>query len=190
MILSDRQIMEAIRQGDIYIDPFYQDRLGSNSYDVTLSNILLYFDPKEDLNTGGIGALDAKLPPKMKRVDLNDYPNGYILRPGILYLGAINEYTETRNLVPWIDGRSSTGRLGISIHCTAGKGDNGFKGYFTLEIWCVVPVRIYNNIRIGQITYFTTGPADIPYDQKPSQNYSNQGPEPQPSKMWTSFSKK
>jgi dCTP deaminase len=63
------------------------------------------------------------------------------------------EYTETHNLVPMIEGRSSIGRLGLFVHVTAGFGDVGFKGYWTLEMFAVQPVRIYAGIPICQIFY-------------------------------------
>lgn len=67
------------------------------------------------------------------------------------------EYTETHKFVPMLEGRSSVGRLGISIHSTAGFGDIGFCGYWTLEISCVQPVRIYSGVDICQIYYHTVG---------------------------------
>ena len=79
--------------------------------------------------------------------------SGLVLVPGRLYIGSTVEYTETRNLVPCIDGKSSIGRLGINIHVTAGFGDVGFKGTWTLEITAVEPVRIYPNVRFCQISY-------------------------------------
>lgn len=52
-----------------------------------------------------------------------------------------------------IEGRSSIGRMGISIHTTAGFGDIGFEGYWTLEISVIKPVIIYPFIEICQIYY-------------------------------------
>ncbi len=52
-----------------------------------------------------------------------------------------------------LEGRSSVGRLGLFIHVTAGFGDVGFAGYWTLEIFCVQPIRIYPNVEICQIYY-------------------------------------
>ena len=78
---------------------------------------------------------------------------GYILIPGILYLGTTEEYTETYGFIPNIDGRSTTGRLGIEIHRTAGFGDNGFKGKWTLEITVTHPVIVYPGMEIGQLYY-------------------------------------
>ena len=78
---------------------------------------------------------------------------GLVLTPGKLYLGRTNEWTETYGLVPKLEGRSSIGRLGLFIHVTAGYGDVGFRGYWTLEIVAVEPIRIYPNMQIGQLSY-------------------------------------
>ena len=52
-----------------------------------------------------------------------------------------------------IEGRSSVGRLGLFVHVTAGFGDVGFCGYWTLEMFAVQPVRIYAGVPICQIFY-------------------------------------
>ena len=78
---------------------------------------------------------------------------GLLLESSKLYLGRTVEYTETHNLIPMLEGRSSVGRLGLFVHVTAGFGDVGFKGYWTLEIFCVQPIKIYPNIEICQIFY-------------------------------------
>jgi dCTP deaminase len=80
---------------------------------------------------------------------------GLTLAPHRLYLGRTVEYTETRNLVPMLEGRSSIGRLGVFVHVTAGFGDVGFKGFWTLEIFCIQPVRIYAGVEVCQIYYHT-----------------------------------
>ncbi len=77
------------------------------------------------------------------------------LLPGKLYLGRTVEYTKTNCYVPMLEGRSSIGRLGLFIHVTAGFGDVGFEGYWTLEIQCVQPIIIYPFIKICQIFYHT-----------------------------------
>jgi dCTP deaminase len=68
-------------------------------------------------------------------------------------LGRTVERTETHNLVPMIEGRSSVGRLGLFVHVTAGFGDVGFCGYWTLEMFAVQAVRIYPGVPICQIFY-------------------------------------
>ena len=81
--------------------------------------------------------------------------NGLVLETNRLYLGRTVEYTETKNLVPMLEGRSSIGRLGLFVHVTAGFGDVGFKGFWTLEIFCIQPVKIYPSVEICQVYYHT-----------------------------------
>ena len=80
-------------------------------------------------------------------------PEGIVLQPNQLYLGRTVERTETHNLVPMIEGRSSIGRLGLFVHVTAGFGDVGFCGYWTLEMFAVQPIRIFAGVAICQIFY-------------------------------------
>ena len=88
---------------------------------------------------------------------------GLVLESKKLYLGRTMEYTETQNLVPMLEGRSSVGRLGLFVHITAGFGDVGFKGYWTLEIFCVQPIKIYPSIEICQIFYHSVEGDYTPY---------------------------
>ena len=76
-----------------------------------------------------------------------------MLQPNQLYLGRTVERTETHNLVPMIEGRSSVGRLGLFVHVTAGFGDVGFCGYWTLEMFAIQPIRIHAGVPICQIFY-------------------------------------
>ena len=111
-------------------------------------------------------------------------PNSYNLTlSDELYLGRTNEFTKTEKFVPMLEGRSSTGRLGLFIHVTAGFGDIGFAGYWTLEIFCVQPIKIYPNTQICQIYYH-----DIhgEYDLYKSGKYQN-NTGIQPSLMYKDF---
>lgn len=157
MILTGQEILRRITK-DIIINPFDPRKLNPNSYNLTLY---------PELKTYKNHLLD----PKRLKTDTIEIPkHGLVLQPNILYLGSTNEYTETYNLVPKIDGRSSIGRLGISVHITAGFGDIGFKGKWTLEISVVQPVIIYPNMEICQISYY------IPYGDIINYNgrYQNQ----------------
>jgi dCTP deaminase len=109
---------------------------------------------------------------------------GILLQPGRLYLGRTLEYTETRNLVPMLEGRSSIGRLGMFVHVTAGFGDVGFKGYWTLEISTIHPIRIYPGVQICQIFYHTIQGDIIEYRSNKYQNNR----EIQPSMLYKDFS--
>lgn len=114
-------------------------------------------------------ALDPKKDNKVNNIEIPE--EGYVLVPGTLYLGTTEEYTETYGFIPNIDGRSTTGRLGIEIHRTAGFGDNGFCGKWTLEITVTHPVIVYPGMEIGQLYYeVIDGDASMLYHGK----YQNQ----------------
>lgn len=174
MILSDHSILQEIEKGSIVIEPFDRQCLGSNSYDVHLGDYLAtYADP----------VLDAK---KHNEITHFKIPaEGFVLQPGILYLGVTKEYTETHAHVPFLEGKSSTGRLGINIHATAGKGDVGFCNTWTLEISCIHPVRIYAGMPVGQLIYFPViGPVDHKYNTKNNAKYTERTIKPVESMMW------
>lgn len=177
MILTDIEITSKIESGDIVIKPYDEKCLGSNSYDVHLGETLAEYIPV---------VLDAKRHNEITKYKIP--AEGLILYPGKLYLGVTQEYTETHKNVPMLDGKSSTGRLGIDIHATAGKGDAGFCGHWTLEISVTVPVKVYAGMPIGQIWYLgTTGEVKNPYNKKESAKYNNELGEPVESMMFKNF---
>lgn len=139
-MLTKNEIIAQHDAGNIVITPWDPASLGPNSYDVRLAPELMIY--KEIV-------LDAKRDNRTKTYTIPE--EGLVLKPGILYLGKTVEYTESYDLIPMYEGRSSVGRLGIYSHVTAGFGDIGFKGNWTLEISVVQPVRVYPNMRIGQL---------------------------------------
>ena len=174
MILSDKNILQEIEKGTIIIEPFKPVCLGTNSYDVHLGKYLATYKDR---------VLDAK---KHNLIDHFEIPkDGFVLQPGTLYLGVTLEYTETHAHVPFLEGKSSTGRLGIDIHATAGKGDVGFCNTWTLEISCAQPVRIYAGMPIGQLIYFAVdGKIENMYHTKDGAKYNNKTTKPVESMMF------
>ena len=141
MILSGDEIRENLGT-NIRIDPFNAENLNPNSYNLTLHNEILTYEEV---------VLDMRKQNRVRRMTIPE--SGLVMEPNRLYLARSVERTETHNLVPMIDGRSSIGRLGLVVHVTAGFGDVGFCGYWTLEMFAVQPVRIYPNVQICQIFY-------------------------------------
>jgi dCTP deaminase len=174
MILSDQLILKEIDAGTIVIEPFKRECLGTNSYDVHLGKHLACYTNRE---------LDAK---KHNTIEHFEIPKeGFVLQPNTLYLGVTLEYTETHKHVPFLEGKSSTGRLGIDIHATAGKGDVGFCNTWTLEISATQPVRIYAGMPIGQLIYFVVeGEIETLYNTKGNAKYNNKTTKPVESMMW------
>lgn len=159
MILSGREILREAARGKIVIEPFDERRVNPNSYNLSLHNeLMVYKNP----------VLDMRTPNEAEIIPIPE--EGLLLRPGRLYLGRTAEYTRTEGYVPMLEGRSSTGRLGLCIHVTAGFGDVGFAGYWTLEIFCVQPLRIYAGVEICQIYYHTLSPDYEPYRSGKYQN--------------------
>lgn len=173
MILSGLEIEKNLGK-NIIIEPFSRSQLNSNSYNVRLHNKLLVYKEK---------TLDMKKPNETKEIIISD--KGFKLEPNELYLGRTLEYTTTKNFVPMIEGRSSIGRLGIFIHITAGFGDVGFSGYWTLEIFCIKPIIIYPNVEIAQLYYHTI---EGKYEEYSSGKYQN-NTDVQPSMLYKDFLK-
>ena len=140
-ILSGLEIRKRLGK-DIFITDFDEKRLNPNSYNLRLHNELLVYDTE---------ILDMKKDNPTKRLVIPE--EGFVMEPNKLYLGRTVEFTETKNLVPMLEGRSSIGRLGLAIHVTAGFGDINFGGTWTLELFALQPVRIYPFVEIGQIYY-------------------------------------
>jgi dCTP deaminase len=174
MILTGKEIERRRKEGKISIEPFDEKLVNPNSYNLRLHNELMIYTEMP---------LDMKKPPVSKKFIISD--EGYILEPGILYLGRTLEYTETYDLVPMLEGRSSIGRLGMYVHITAGFGDVGFKGYWTLEISVIHPLRIYPGVQICQIFYHTVNGEITEY--KSGKYQGNSGI--QPSMLYKDFSK-
>lgn len=141
MVLSGQEIQTRLG-GDIVIEPFDPRCVNPNSYNLALHDELMVYEEV---------VLDMRCPARIRRIAIP--PEGLVLQPHQLYLGRTAERTETHNLVPMIEGRSSVGRLGLFVHVTAGFGDVGFCGYWTLEMFAVQPVRVYAGVPICQIFY-------------------------------------
>lgn len=141
MILSGKEI-ERLLGSQIFIEPFEPHLLNPNSYNLRLHDELMVYEDE---------VLDMRKPATTRRIRIPEH--GLILEPGRLYLGRTIEHTRTEGLVPMLEGRSSVGRLGMFVHITAGFGDVGFSGYWTLEIAALQPIRIYAGVSICQIFY-------------------------------------
>lgn len=201
MILSGPEIVRLVertrveRRGEVHwswpfpqslvIDPFDEERVGPNSYDVCLSPNVAWYAPTATAvqMEGGVyrdfvGVLDSRTDNPVERAVMPE--SGFLFVPGRVYLCSTVERTETHGLVPWLDGRSSVGRLGVKVHATAGRGDDGFCGHWTLEVEVVHPVILYPGMRIAQISFFLLKGERKPYAGR----YQMQGPDPVPSRLW------
>lgn len=179
MILGGQTIINEVEAGNIEIEPFDPKKINPNSYNLTLNNKLLVYTSSRSIRRRGV--LDMKAVNDTDEIIIPE--DGLILRPGIVYLGRTNERTFTDKYVPMLEGRSSIGRLGMMIHVTAGFGDVGFNGTWTLEIVVTQPIKIYPNVEICQIYYHTVTDTSIKYQ---SLKYNGQL-DVTPSKLYKDF---
>lgn len=176
MILTGPEIQRQVELGKIQIEPFDPEQVNPASYDLRLgADYLTYAIPFKQ-------PLDAKadnpaLPGKI-------FEHGRILMPGWLYLMHTVEVVGTKDFVTVIDGKSSIGRLGIIVHLTAGYGDPGFLGQYTLEVSVVHPVRVYAGMRFCQARFHTVQGELMQYEG----NYVGETARgPVASKSWRQF---
>ncbi|MHB1034931.1 MAG: dCTP deaminase [Pirellulales bacterium] len=162
MILSGHEIRNQLGT-NITIDPFDESHLNPNSYNLSLHDELMTY---EEI------VLDMRKANRVRRLVIP--PQGLVLTPNQLYLGRTVERTATHKLVPMIEGRSSIGRLGLFVHVTAGFGDVGFCGHWTLEMFAVQPVRIYAGVSICQIIYHQIAGDITEYASKYQHNHDIQ----------------
>ena len=164
MILTGPKILEEVEAGRINITPFYQKNINPNSYNLTMDNRLLEYTELH---------LSMSRENRYKVIEIPK--RGKTLYPGQVYLGNTVERIWSDRYVPRLDGRSSTGRLGLNVHATAGFVDVGFCGQLTLEISVIQPVIILPYTQVCQIS-FQTLDGDIQlYDGKYNHQY---GPTP------------
>lgn len=176
-ILSGPAIAEAIKNGDITVDPFEERHINPASIDLRLGpEVAVYSAWADEYHRFGENAADASvgLASLGTVLDVRDKPSvrkyvmdkerGWVVSPGILYLMHTQERVYTEKYVPVLDGKSSIGRLGLQVHLTAGYGDPGFNGVYTLEVLAVHPIRIFPGMRFCQMRFHTIVGEPISYD--------------------------
>ena len=179
MYLSDTAIREARETGHIVITPWREACVNPHSYDVHLARTLSEYVEV---------ALDCAAAHRVIDYEIPD--DGYVLYPGRLYLGVLQEYIHCYNHVPRLCGKSSVGRLGMVPHVAAGEADLGFAGHMTLEIIVQLPLRVYAGMPVGQLTFHTVhGEVASPYGAARGSKYSQpngyeEHPMPVPSRMY------
>lgn len=188
MILTGDKIHKEWEKGNIIINPFNTNNLKPNSYDITLSRGLIIYCKEFMPNS----ILDCKELPTdfISKLMPNE---GFILYPNQIYLGTTNEKVGSYKYVPFIEGKSSLGRLGLSIHQTAGRGDLGFIGHWTLELSVLQPLRIYPDMPIGQFVFFKTKGhrnTELYYDKLTTSKYKGTQKFAEISKMYKNFLEK
>lgn len=178
MILSDKDIKKAIKDGDlIFREKLPNDQIEAASIDLKLGSIFKIFKHTSE------SALDLKKGVDFKKIMDTfevDKKKGFILHPNRFVLVSTKEYmTLSKRIVARAEGKSSLARMGLMVH-TAGFVDPGFEGSITLEIsnQAEIPIVLYPDMYICQIAVeWLSSPCEMSYkDRKKSIYQDSEGP--------------
>ncbi|SDD56165.1 dCTP deaminase [Glycomyces harbinensis] len=183
MLLSDRDILDAVKNDRLGIQPFDDELVQPSSIDVRLDRRFRVFNNQKYTH----------IDPSKQQDDLtsavevaDDEP--FVLHPGEFVLASTLEViTLPADLAARLEGKSSLGRLGLLTHSTAGFIDPGFSGHVTLELSNVanLPITLWPGMKIGQLCLFgLTSPAERPYGAGAHFSRYQDQRGPTPSKSW------
>ena len=153
MILTGSEIVKQREAGHITIEPFSPDQVNPNSYNYRLG-------PALRIHEGPV--IDALGEHVLRELPIPD--DGFLLRPGSVYLGTTAERLGSSDYVPSLIGRSSLGRLGVYLQVSADLGNLGAVHHWTLEIVACQPIRVYADMVVGQVSFWTPSGEKRPYD--------------------------
>lgn len=140
MKLSDVDILAAMREGRITIDPTPGDTaINGASVDLRLGPKFRVFSMHTESHID-LGQSRTEIQSAIARTMSDEITLGaddvFYLHPGELVLGATLERVELANdICGTINGRSSLARLGLMVHSTAHFVDPGWRGELVLEFY-------------------------------------------------------
>ena len=188
MLLSDRDIRDAIESGRVKLEPYDPAMVQPSSIDVRLDRFFRVFENHRYPHID-----PAVEQPDLTRLVEPDGDDPFILHPGEFALGSTYEVVSLPDdIASRLEGKSSLGRLGLLTHSTAGFIDPGFSGHVTLELSNVatLPIKLWPGMKIGQLCLFRlSSPAEHPYGSAVygSRYQGQRGPTP--SKSYQGFTR-
>lgn len=159
MILSDGGLRKLIDAGELVIDPLTPESIQPASIDCRLGDHFLVLEPQE----GSMITMSTEI--KYREV----IADKITIAPNTFLLATTMEYVKLpKNMVSFVEGRSSIGRMGLFIQ-NAGWVDPGFEGTITLELYNAnsLPIELEAGRRICQLVFgYMDNPAQNPYQGK------------------------
>jgi len=143
VILTGHEIAKQVREGRIQIDPFHEDSISPNSYDLSLGDTIIRYT--DDV-------LDTRRENPCETFPLSN--NGLTLMPREFYLGCSKEIVGSKHFVPILHGRSSFARLGLFVHVTADLLDIGYHGNLTFQLFPAHAISVYPGDKIAQVSFW------------------------------------
>lgn len=171
MILTGNKIKEEVKEKKIIISPFDSKRVTTNSYDLCLASKLIRY-------TSSI--LDPKIEQPFEEIEIPK--KGLKMNAGEFRLASSTEVVGSNHYVPIIHAKSSLARMGLFVHCTADLVDIGSIGNLTFQLFATLPIILYPEMIIGQVSFWLPVGEITLYKGK-YQNSSG----PQISQSWKDF---
>lgn len=140
MILTGSKIIEEVKAGNIFIDPFFEEQVNPNSYNYRLGSSLKVFDGFDGQKST---FKEVKIP-----------KDGYVLESGKMYLGHTQEIIGSSKYAMSLIGRSSMGRYGLFLQVSANLGHTTSEHRWTLELVAAKAIRLYPGMKIGQVSFW------------------------------------
>ncbi len=186
MLLSDRDLIDQIKNGRLQLEPYESSLIQPSSIDVRLDRWFRVFNNTKYTHIDPSEQQD-------ELTTLVEVPDdeSFVLHPGEFVLASTLEVvTLPDDLAGRLEGKSSLGRLGLLTHSTAGFIDPGFSGHVTLELSNVanLPITLWPGMKIGQLCIFRlSSPAEHPYGSSVygSRYQGQRGPTP--SRSWKNW---
>ena len=143
MILTGKEIRKEVEARNILLDPFDENSITTNSYDLTLGDVILVYKNE---------TLDPRIPNEYEEIILPK--EGLILAKGSFCLGSSGERVGSDFYVPIIHAKSGIARLGLFVHVTADLIDIGSHGVVTFQLYATLPVKVYPGMKIAQVSFW------------------------------------
>lgn len=167
MILSDFTIREEYEQGRLLIEPFDDKLVQPAGYDIRLGKeFLVYLSGAtnpivEPMTMNADNAVHyERIVCNKDRPYFHLYPNGFVLGT------TLEKFSIPNDMVGFIDGKSSLGRIGLMINISSRNIAPGFEGALTIEMLNVTnrPIKLIPGMPIAQMYFIRTDrPVEFPY---------------------------
>lgn len=178
MVLSDKKIIEQMKNGNVVIEPFVFEHLSTSSYDMTLGewyyreqqpldffHVYDIFNKEHTDKVWGVKPSRAqKAADVLKNFEfkgLRSDDKVILIKPGETILAHTNEFIGGRNIITtMMKARSSLGRNFIEVCKCAGWGDVGYVNRWTMEITNNskhYTIPLVAGMRVAQLIFFETG---------------------------------
>ena len=145
MLLSGKEIHEAVANGELSIEPFSANRIQPACIDLRLDS-KIQIQSSTPIKGMSLDPETLDVQDHLERYTKAKDISGnqiYKFSPGNFVIGRTEEIVRLPlNLAGRVEGRSRLARLGIGVHITAPKIDPGFNNQITLEMYNFGPWTI------------------------------------------------